>query len=102
MTNTRTGLVDVAAEAGVSVTTASDALTGRGRVAPGTRQRVHEVASRLGYQPNPLARSLVRGRIGLIAVAFSHTVDITAAMADKDYLRQASPSPGTRWSWSSG
>src|SRR5262245_62156142 len=89
MSAKRTSLVDVASEAGVSITTASDALTGRGRVAPATRQRVHEVADRLGYEPNPLARSLVGGRTGLIAVAFSHTTDITAALAEKDYLRQA-------------
>src|SRR5712691_5757133 len=89
MRSKRASLVDVAAKAGVSITTASDALTGRGRVAPATRQRVHEVAERLGYQPNPLARSLVVGRTGLIAVAFSHKTDITAAMAYKDYLRQA-------------
>lgn len=89
MPSRRANLGDVAAEAGVSDTTASDALTGRGRVAAATRERVREVATRLGYQPNPLARGLVGGRTGLIAVAFSHTTDITAALADKDYLRQA-------------
>ena len=81
--------MDVAAEAGVSITTASDALNGKGRLAVGTRRRVREAAERLGYRPNPLARSLVGARTGLIAVAFSHTGDITAALADKDYLRQA-------------
>lgn len=85
----RIGLVDVAAEAGVSVTTASDALSGKGRLASATRERVLEAAERLGYRPNPLARSLVGARTGLIAVAFSHTGDITAALADRDYLRQA-------------
>jgi DNA-binding LacI/PurR family transcriptional regulator len=89
MANKRIGLVDVAAEAGVSVTTASDALNGKGRLAVATRQRVREAAERLGYRPNVLARSLVGARTGLIAVAFSHTGDITAALADKDYLRQA-------------
>ena len=89
MTAKRTGLVDVAAEAGVSVTTASDALNGKGRLAVATRERVREAADRLGYRPNALARSLVGARTGLIAVAFSHTGDITAALADRDYLRQA-------------
>ena len=77
------------AEAGVSITTASDALNGKGRLADATRQRVREAAERLGYRPNAQARSLVGARTGLIAVAFSHTGDITAALADRDYLRQA-------------
>jgi DNA-binding LacI/PurR family transcriptional regulator len=85
----RTGLLDVAAEAGVSITTASDALNGKGRLAVATRHRVCETADRLGYRPNALARSLVGARTGLIAVVFSHTGDITAALADRDYLRQA-------------
>lgn len=85
----RTSLADVAAEAGVSITTASDALNGRGRLAATTRERVREAAARLGYRPNPLARSLVGARTGLVAVAFSHTTDVTAALADADYLRQA-------------
>ena len=58
---------DVAREAGVSVTTVSHALNGKGRLHPATRQRVREVAERLGYRPNPAARSLVSGRTGLIA-----------------------------------
>jgi DNA-binding LacI/PurR family transcriptional regulator len=89
MATRRSSLADVAAAAAVSITTASDALNGKGRLATTTRERVQRAAERLGYQPNPLARSLVGGRTGLIAVAFSQTTDITAAMADKDYLRQA-------------
>ncbi len=89
MRTKRASLRDVAGEAHVSTTTASDALTGRGRVAAATRERVHAAALRLGYQPNPSARNLVGGRTGLIAVAISHTTDVTAALADKDYLRQA-------------
>jgi DNA-binding LacI/PurR family transcriptional regulator len=85
----RIGLAEVAAEAGVSVTTASDALNGKGRLAVGTRQRVREAAERLCYRPNPLARGLVGARTGLIAVALSHTGETTGALADKDYLRQA-------------
>jgi len=64
----RVSIRDVAREAGVSVTTVSHALNGKGRLHPDTRQRVREVADRLGYRPNPAARSLVSGRTGLIAV----------------------------------
>jgi DNA-binding LacI/PurR family transcriptional regulator len=63
----RVSIRDVAREAGVSVTTVSHALNGKGRLHPSTRQRVREVADRLGYRPNPAARSLVSGRTGLIA-----------------------------------
>jgi DNA-binding LacI/PurR family transcriptional regulator len=63
----RVSIRDVAREAGVSVTTVSHALNGKGRLNPDTRRRVREVADRLGYRPNPAARSLVSGRTGLIA-----------------------------------
>jgi DNA-binding LacI/PurR family transcriptional regulator len=63
----RVSIRDVAREAGVSVTTVSHALNGKGRLNADTRRRVREVADRLGYRPNPAARSLVSGRTGLIA-----------------------------------
>lgn len=54
----RPTLHDVAREAGLSVTQTSRALNGHGDVATGTRQRVTEVARRLGYSPNLEARRL--------------------------------------------
>jgi LacI family transcriptional regulator len=57
----RVMLSDVAAEAGVSATTASYILNGRGaqmRIAPETEARVRAAAARLGYRPNRSARSL--------------------------------------------
>ncbi|MFJ3670489.1 LacI family DNA-binding transcriptional regulator [Streptomyces sp. NPDC090106] len=51
-------IADVAREAAVSKTTASDALRGHGRVAEPTRRLVLEAAERLGYAPNRSARSL--------------------------------------------
>jgi LacI family transcriptional regulator len=51
-------LADVAASAGVSASTASRALNGRGELSPSTRAAVQEAAERLGFQPSPLARSL--------------------------------------------
>lgn len=55
----RPRLVDVAREAGVSVATASRAL-GRGSdlIGAQTRDHVREVARKLGYRANPVARSL--------------------------------------------
>jgi len=60
---------DVAREAGVAIVTVSDALNGKGRVDPATRERVVEVARRLGYQANRHARGLRSGRsraLGLV------------------------------------
>ncbi|MFF1301263.1 LacI family DNA-binding transcriptional regulator [Streptomyces sp. NPDC058307] len=51
-------LADVARGAGVSKTTASDALRGHGRVSDTTRQAVLDAARRLGYTPNRSARTL--------------------------------------------
>ncbi|MBK1783565.1 LacI family DNA-binding transcriptional regulator [Prauserella cavernicola] len=58
MTNIR----DIAAEAGVSVATASRALTGKGRVSAATVERVRAIAQRHRFQPNEIARSLSSGR----------------------------------------
>ena len=58
----RPSLADVAEMAGVSKTTASYALGQhkRGAIGTATRQRVIDVARKLGYRPNALARSLRR------------------------------------------
>ncbi|AZO58233.1 LacI family transcriptional regulator [Mesorhizobium sp. M1A.F.Ca.IN.020.30.1.1] len=62
-------LREVAAAAGVSVATASKALNGQGRMTAETRERIREVAQRLGFRPNHLAQSLLRKRsftVGLL------------------------------------
>jgi DNA-binding LacI/PurR family transcriptional regulator len=65
----RRTLADVAAEAGVSVSTASLAFSGAGPIAPATRDRVLAAASRLGYTgPNPLGQQLRSGRSGIVGV----------------------------------
>lgn len=55
---TRTTLADVADRAGVSRSTASRALTGRGYAAPAAKERVLLAAEELGYVPDANARSL--------------------------------------------
>ena len=65
----RVTIRDVAAEAGVSIGTASKALNGQGKLRAETRERVAEVAQRLGFAPNTLAQALLAGRsftVGLI------------------------------------
>jgi predicted RNA-binding Zn ribbon-like protein len=54
-------LVDVAALAGVSMSTASNVVTGTIRVSDVTRARVEAAIERLGYEPN-LAARVLRGR----------------------------------------
>lgn len=64
-----TSLSEVAEQAGVSTSTASRALNRPALVGPETAARVRAAAERLGYVPNPFARSLrVRGgkTLGLI------------------------------------
>ena len=51
-------LSDIAASLGVSEATVSLALSGNGRVAESTRQRVVAAANELGYRPNTAARAL--------------------------------------------
>ncbi|WFF04594.1 LacI family DNA-binding transcriptional regulator [Micromonospora sp. WMMD1076] len=57
----RPSLIQVAELSGVSVKTASRALSGEPRVAEVTRSRVRSVADQLGYRPNGVARELRRG-----------------------------------------
>lgn len=64
----RAGIRDVAAAAGVSITTVSDALNGKGRLPDATRRHVREVAERLGYRPSAAARTLRTGKSGLIGL----------------------------------
>src|SRR5882757_7343778 len=64
----RAGIRDVAAAAGVSITTVSDALNGKGRLPDATRSHVREVADRLGYRPSAAARTLRTGKSGLIGL----------------------------------
>lgn len=64
----RAGIRDVAAAAGVSITTVSDALNGKGRLPNTTREHVRDVAEQLGYRPSAAARTLRTGRSGLIGL----------------------------------
>lgn len=69
MSHPRTTLADVAAEAGVSVSTASLAFSGAGPIATATRERVLAAAARLSYSgPNPLGQQLRSGRSGIVGV----------------------------------
>ncbi|MBW3093563.1 LacI family DNA-binding transcriptional regulator [Bifidobacterium sp. 82T10] len=61
-------LKDVAAKAGVSLSTAGAAMRGEDIVKPATKERVLTAAKDLGYSPNLSARFLKKGRTDTIAV----------------------------------
>jgi DNA-binding LacI/PurR family transcriptional regulator len=82
----RVGIKEVAEAAGVSITTVSHALNGKGRLPAETRERVKVVALRLGYQPNVNARNLASGRSGLLALAVSQVKDLAFQLGDFDYF----------------
>src|SRR5579859_7406479 len=66
---------DIAREVGLSITTVSRALNDHDDVALETRTLVHEVARRLDYHPNAMARSLQNNRadaIGLLIPPILH------------------------------
>ncbi|MCW6005767.1 LacI family transcriptional regulator [Micromonospora sp. CPCC 205371] len=73
MPTPRVTIAQVAAEAGVSAMTVSNVINSRPGASDSTRQRVLEVAERLGYTP-PSARNGKRGRTGLVGVL---TLDLT-------------------------
>jgi DNA-binding LacI/PurR family transcriptional regulator len=65
-------LRDVAAEAGVSIGTASNAFNRPDLISEGLRDRVFEAAARLGYGgPDPAARRLRLGRTGALGLIFT-------------------------------
>ncbi len=64
-----TTLRDVAQLAGVSPKTVSNVVNGYVHVRPETRSRVERAIATLNYRPNLSARSLRRGRTGIIALA---------------------------------
>ncbi|ALG11914.1 LacI family DNA-binding transcriptional regulator [Kibdelosporangium phytohabitans] len=73
-----TTIRDVAAAAGVSITTVSHVLSGQGRIPQHTRARVLQVASDLGYRANVHAQQLVTRRSRTLAVQIANSVDATA------------------------
>ncbi|HLZ58694.1 MAG TPA: LacI family DNA-binding transcriptional regulator [Ktedonosporobacter sp.] len=61
-------IYDIARAAGVTPTTVSKVLAGKGSISAATRERVMQFAQDLNYQPNLVARSLIKGRTGVIGL----------------------------------
>jgi len=85
-------LSDVAAAAGVSLSTASKALNGTDRISEATREHVRVTADRLGFRHNALARSFARRGIKVetgrtvtgIAPAGDQAPPLVVTVADPD------------------
>jgi LacI family transcriptional regulator len=79
----------VAAQAGVSIGTASKALNGQGKLRAETRARVIAAARELGFSPNVLARGLLAGRtytVGLITTDSFGRFSIPVMLGAEDAL----------------
>ncbi|MBW3636636.1 MAG: LacI family transcriptional regulator [Armatimonadetes bacterium] len=71
-------LADVARVAGISKTTASHALSGKGWVSAATRETVVRVASEMGFEVDPLARLLSNGRSEKTIGFFTLDIDLSS------------------------
>jgi DNA-binding LacI/PurR family transcriptional regulator len=82
------GIREVAAAAGVSVTTVSHALNGKGRLPEKTREHVRRVAHQLDYRPSLVARNLSGGKTGLLGLLISHPRGSKVRFSDFAYFTQ--------------
>jgi DNA-binding LacI/PurR family transcriptional regulator len=91
---------DVAQAAGVSVTTASHALNGKGRVDPATRARVMDAVRELGYRANRHARGLRSGKSGALGLLLPISGDARSdeALTLDFYMRLTSVAAATAFS----
>ncbi|MGZ4248749.1 MAG: LacI family DNA-binding transcriptional regulator [Solirubrobacteraceae bacterium] len=80
------GIQEVADKAGVSITTVSHALSGKGRIAPATRERIHRIAADLGYRPHASARNLAARKTGLLGLAVSQAAEQSFAFTGFAYF----------------
>lgn len=63
---------DIAKELGMSKTTVSRAISGKGRISDATRERVNEFIKKINYTPNAVARSLAASKTFNIGLIFPH------------------------------
>jgi len=68
---------DISKQLGISVTTVSRALNGYSDVNEDTRKRIQDAAKALNYRPNQIARKLVTGRSGIVAMVLPDDFGIT-------------------------
>ncbi|HEY0207938.1 LacI family DNA-binding transcriptional regulator [Acerihabitans sp.] len=81
--NNKVSIHDVAREAGVALSTVSNALSGKDNVRPDTRLKVQAAADRLGYRVSVVARSLRMRRTFTLGVLLADV----ANPSSPDFLR---------------
>ena len=67
---------DIAKQAGVSAGTVSKALNNSKEISIATQEKVHRIATELGYIPDVAARQMVTKRSNILGVLFSDSLDI--------------------------
>ncbi len=72
---------DVARIAGVSQAAVSRAFTPGASIAKATREKVFRAAESLGYRPNLIARSLIKGESGIVGVVIGNPMSPTSMSA---------------------
>jgi len=75
--NSKITIQDVASALGISKTTVSRAISGKGRIGEETRNRVLSYIEKHNYQPNPLAKGLAQQRTYNIGWVMPGTSSIT-------------------------
>ncbi len=73
----RTTIADVAKAAGVSKTAVSFAFNAPDRLSSDTVTHIHEIATAMGYRPDPVARSLAQRRTGTLGILTPQSLDLT-------------------------
>jgi LacI family transcriptional regulator len=82
-------LLDVARAAGISKTTASHALNGKGWVAPATREAVLRTAQEMGFVADPLAQRLSNGRCHNTIGYFTLDIDLSGRTRQMQIIQAA-------------
>lgn len=72
-------LQDVAQAAGISLATASLALSGKGRVSQATQQEVRRIAQEMGFEADPSAQRLAAGQGNTQIGLFTRSLDMGVA-----------------------
>lgn len=78
----------VAARAGVSTATVSNALNGTGRLSEATRQRVLAAAREVGHAPASAARALARGSTGVLGLTMTTYGELPVSYMEIPYYAQ--------------
>lgn len=79
-------LEEIARLAGVSLSTVSYALSGKGNVSADTRGRVREIAEKCGYRPHGPAQSLSTGKTSLVGIASALLEGVPISFSESQVL----------------